>query len=95
VAALDPSIPLHFSRYFPQYRWHENPTDIALLDRVAELARKKLHYVYVGNTASENDTLCPGCSSVLVERKSGVVRTVGIRDGKCAVCGRIAEVVAD
>jgi pyruvate formate lyase activating enzyme len=95
VAAIDPSIPLHFSRYFPQYRWHEHATDIALLDKTVELARKKLHYVYTGNIAAESDTFCPDCASVLVERKNGGVRTVGIRDGKCVSCGRATEVVVD
>ena len=43
-------IPLHVTRFFP--RWHmadKAPTDVALVYRLAEAARKHLKYVYTGN----------------------------------------------
>lgn len=49
LAELDPNIPLHLSRYFPQYKYAEPPTNIEFLHKVAKSARKYLSNVYVGN----------------------------------------------
>ncbi|MCM8761025.1 MAG: AmmeMemoRadiSam system radical SAM enzyme [Candidatus Omnitrophica bacterium] len=46
---LGPEIPLHFSRYFPCYKMSLRPTPIRTLERAAEIARRKLRYVYLGN----------------------------------------------
>ncbi|MCI2082275.1 MAG: AmmeMemoRadiSam system radical SAM enzyme [Bacteroidales bacterium] len=64
--------PLHFSRFFPQYRMKDVPaTPLATLASAAEIARKAgLKYVYIGN-AGEIDgenTLCPSCGRLLVRR---------------------------
>ena len=42
-------VPLHFSRYFPCYRMSLPPTPVKTLERAAEIARRKLKYVYLGN----------------------------------------------
>jgi pyruvate formate lyase activating enzyme len=49
LAGISDRIPLHFSRYFPQYKMDIPPTDMKTLLRAYELARKKLKYVYLGN----------------------------------------------
>ncbi|HHY40205.1 MAG TPA: AmmeMemoRadiSam system radical SAM enzyme [Syntrophaceticus sp.] len=49
IASLDPSIPLHLSRYFPRYKFDLPPTPIATLKRAKEIALEKLKYVYLGN----------------------------------------------
>ncbi|MDR9756757.1 MAG: AmmeMemoRadiSam system radical SAM enzyme [Thermoanaerobacterales bacterium] len=49
IASLDPSIPLHLSRYFPRYKFDLPPTPIDTLKRAKEIALKKLKYVYLGN----------------------------------------------
>lgn len=49
IASLDPSIPLHLSRYFPRYKFDQPPTPLATLNRAKEIAMKKLKYVYLGN----------------------------------------------
>ncbi len=50
VAGLSPDIPLHISRFFPRWQLHESrPTDVALIYRLAEIAGKRLKYVYTGN----------------------------------------------
>lgn len=46
---LGPDIPLHLSRYFPCYKMKIPATPIATVERAAEIARKKLKYVYLGN----------------------------------------------
>jgi pyruvate formate lyase activating enzyme len=95
VAGLGRSTVLHFSRYFPRHKAKEPPTPVAGLVTAAEIARRKLDYVYLGNVVVDQyrDTLCPQCGSLLVERSgyTGVVR--GISGGKCTNCGRPSEVV--
>lgn len=50
IAGLDPEIPLHITRFFPQYHMSDrNPTDIPQLYRLAETAGRYLTNVYVGN----------------------------------------------
>ncbi|MBO4653257.1 MAG: AmmeMemoRadiSam system radical SAM enzyme [Lachnospiraceae bacterium] len=43
-------IPLHVSRFFPRYRMTDREaTDVAAVYALADVARKKLEYVYTGN----------------------------------------------
>lgn len=50
VAGIDPDIPLHISRFFPQFHMRDREaTDVPHIYRLAELARKQLKYVYTGN----------------------------------------------
>ncbi len=89
LASIDNSIPLHFSRYFPNYKMDYPTTPIKTLERAYEMAKKKMKYVYVGNTHLEgtSDTFCPECDNQLVNRSGYFTRVVGIDDGKCSQCG--------
>ena len=50
LASLDPSIPLHLSRFFPAYHaCDKRPTEIAVLERLCSIAEASLEYVYRGN----------------------------------------------
>ena len=50
IAGLDPEIPLHITRFFPRYQWiDKEPTSKEVLYRLADIARKYLTHVYVGN----------------------------------------------
>ncbi|MCR5501827.1 MAG: AmmeMemoRadiSam system radical SAM enzyme [Lachnospiraceae bacterium] len=50
IADLSEEIPLHITRYFPNYRMREpGPTDIALMKRLKEIAERYLSFVYLGN----------------------------------------------
>lgn len=49
LAGLSPDIPLHISRYRPAYKFSAAPTDIALLQRFAAMAKAKLKHVHIGN----------------------------------------------
>ncbi|MBO8126474.1 MAG: AmmeMemoRadiSam system radical SAM enzyme [Firmicutes bacterium] len=46
---LGPETPIHFSRYFPNYRMHKPPTSLRRLKEAVDLGRKHLRYVYAGN----------------------------------------------
>lgn len=49
LAAIDSSIPLHLSRYFPRYKMNIPPTGKETLERAYEAASRHLKYVYLGN----------------------------------------------
>lgn len=89
LAEIDPNIPLHFSRYFPQYRMTTPPTPQSLLLEAWETARKKLRYVYVGNMQAEREstTWCPECGVSLIERSGCSTRLTHLREGRCSECG--------
>lgn len=50
IASLNPSIPLHVTRFFPRYRMRDkSPTPVETVYRLADVARQHLTYVYTGN----------------------------------------------
>lgn len=50
IAELNPEIPLHITRFFPQYHMTDRaPTDVEQIYRLAETAKRHLTNVYVGN----------------------------------------------
>ena len=50
IASIDENIPLHISRFFPNYKMKQkSPTEIKKIYGLANIAKKKLKYVYEGN----------------------------------------------
>jgi pyruvate formate lyase activating enzyme len=49
IASIDPKIPLHITRCFPRYKFHEAPTDLGQMEKLAEVAKRYLKSVYLGN----------------------------------------------
>ncbi len=89
VAKISTEVPLHFSRYFPEYRWNEPPTPADLLERAVALGRERLAWVYAGNLPGRDDsTFCPECGERLIERSGYRVGAVAIVDGRCPRCRR-------
>jgi pyruvate formate lyase activating enzyme len=87
---LGENIPLHLSRYFPRYKREEPATPEKTLLINHEIASRYLNYVYTGNTPTETgqDTICPGCSTIVTKRSGYLVRHLRIKEGKCTVCGK-------
>jgi pyruvate formate lyase activating enzyme len=89
VASIDRNIPVHFSRYFPNYKFNTPPTPPATLMKAREIARRRLNYVYLGNLwgATGSDTTCPKCGKVVIERSAMEVTSVSLDHGRCPSCG--------
>jgi pyruvate formate lyase activating enzyme len=50
LASVGRGIPLHLSRFFPQYEMLDrNATDISRIYHLADIARESLEFVYAGN----------------------------------------------
>ncbi len=95
LAGLSPAIPLHLSRYFPNYRFERPATPVATLERLRDVALCELHYVYIGNAWKKGyaDTSCPECHTVLLERGGLDLEASHLHDGACPKCGRPLEMV--
>jgi pyruvate formate lyase activating enzyme len=89
---LGPDVPLHFTRFHPDYQLPHLPdTPVPTLTRARELAMAQgLHYVYVGNVPGHpgNHTYCPKCGEVVIRRDGFFVSAVAMQRGKCAGCGQ-------
>jgi pyruvate formate lyase activating enzyme len=89
-ADLGPDVPLHFSRFHPEYLLKNlPPTPIETLERAKAIADAEgLHYVYIGNVPGHpaESTYCPHCRKVVVQRVGYVVEAVHLKHGKCEYC---------
>lgn len=88
---LGPDTPLHFSRFFPMYKLISlNPTPVESLERARQIALDcGLRYVYIGNVGGHpaENTYCPKCKKIVIERKGYFIVQNNIADGKCKFCG--------
>jgi len=91
-ANLGRETPLHFSRFFPRYKMrHLPPTSLKTLDMAREIAIDEgLDYVYIGNILSKagENTYCPGCKNLLIERKGYTILQNRLKRGCCPACGK-------
>ncbi len=89
LAGVGEDIPLHFSRYHPDYRMTRPATPRATLERAREIARARLRYVYLGNTwrPGDDDTVCHACGRTVVVRAGFRVLEVRLRGNRCRYCG--------
>ncbi len=89
VAGIDKNIPLHFSRYYPNYKYTRPPTPISILQDAYQRAKERLNFVYLGNIPGEDgaNTYCPGCGNLLIERMYYKAIVKGLKDNRCARCG--------
>jgi pyruvate formate lyase activating enzyme len=81
---------LHLSRYFPHHKLTIGPTPVDTLRDLLALASQKLHYVYLGNVASNKgqQTRCAECGELLIDRAGyhAEIRSI-TKDTKCNKCG--------
>lgn len=88
---LSPDVPLHFSRFYPQYKLTNlPPTPVESVDGAREIAREEgVKFVYVGNVPGDpgNNTYCPSCGRVIIGREGFSVTEMHLRGSTCGYCG--------
>jgi pyruvate formate lyase activating enzyme len=82
--------PVHFSRFYPQYKLQSiPPTPIETLKKAAEIAHGiGIDYVYIGNVPGlkEENTYCPSCGKLIIARKGYRITEIHLTNGKCKFC---------
>jgi len=91
-AELGVDVPVHFTRFHPDYLLKNlPPTPVKTLERAKAIADGEgLQFVYVGNVPGHpaESTRCPGCQHVIVERVGFTINSVRLEKGKCQFCHR-------
>jgi len=84
------NVPLHFSRFHPQYKLANLPaTPSSVLNKARDIAvAAGINHVYIGNVPGTNatNTYCPECKELLIERKGYYIITNKIKNGNCEFC---------
>ncbi|MDO8340086.1 MAG: AmmeMemoRadiSam system radical SAM enzyme [Candidatus Burarchaeum sp.] len=99
VAGVGKDIPLHINAFYPQYKLSNlPPTPEKTLLRAGKIAKEAgLEYVYLGNARIPHaeDTICPQCGEVLIERSGFLVLKNKFKGKKpeCTKCGKKINIV--
>jgi pyruvate formate lyase activating enzyme len=84
--------PVHFTRFVPEFQLRDLPfTPQKTLEQARNIAfNSGLAYVYTGNMPGHegNNTYCPECKSLLIQRIGVNLKNNYLKNGKCPKCGK-------
>lgn len=90
VKNLGRDVPIHFTRFHPQYILKNlPPTPLKTLERCKAIADSEgLHYVYIGNVPGHKaeNTYCPSCGALILERMGFSICKKAFNRGNCPAC---------
>ena len=96
AADLGADVPWHVTAYRPAYQFNAPPTLVRTLERAWQIGKDAgLEFVYTGNVPGlrYDNTYCPQCRTLMIERLGFDVLLNAIRGGRCPHCGwRVAGV---
>jgi pyruvate formate lyase activating enzyme len=93
VNTLGVDVPVHFSRFHPNFRLQDRPlTPLATISTAISIAKSfGIHFVYTGNVAGDahESTYCPACGALLIKRRGYMVDIgqMAMNAGTCGACG--------
>ena len=89
--SLGRETPWHVTRFVPQFKLSGLPaTPVATLEQAQRIGLAEgLRFVYIGNVLGHpaEDTYCPECSIVLIQRSGSGPPRVALRGAACPGCG--------
>jgi pyruvate formate lyase activating enzyme len=92
LGELGPDVPVHFTRFHPEYQLlNLPPTPVSTLERARDIATAAgIRYAYVGNVPGHpgSHTYCPGCRKIVVARDNFFVTEMHMKNGACEYCRR-------
>ncbi len=92
IVSVSPNIPWHVTAFHQDYKMMDPAnTSVATLMRARKIGLDKgLHYVYAGNRPGEvgetENTFCPTCEAMLVERHGFRVVSNNLKNDQCPKC---------
>jgi len=92
LGEIGPDVPIHFTRFHPDYQLlNLPPTPVATLERARDLAMSRgIRFAYVGNVPDHpgNHTYCPACGKAVIRRTSIFIEELSLIKGCCKFCGK-------
>ncbi len=89
--ALGESTPWHVTRFYPQHELQDiPPTPVATIERAYRIGKEAgLQFVYVGNIHGHDgeNTTCPACGKLVIQRTGYRTDLEGTDGSKCRYCG--------
>ena len=89
IVNIDKNIPWHITAFHPTYKFSDlTPTSYEILKKGVEIGKKAgLNYVYQGNVNIGENTICPNCNNLLIQRDYyRVNKNNNLINGKCKFC---------
>jgi pyruvate formate lyase activating enzyme len=97
IEHLGPETPMHFSSFHPDYKMLDRgATPVATLEKIYKKAKELgLRFPYLGNVYHHpfENTYCPNCNAILIERQGFSSRFVALEGQQCTHCGEKIEIV--
>jgi pyruvate formate lyase activating enzyme len=97
LAGISRDIPWHVSRYHPDFRFDRAPVtpEETILHALSLGEKAGLRYLYAGNIRGNDyeNTRCPHCGAVVIQRAGFAARKVGLSGSNCKQCGQALPVV--
>ncbi len=91
IKSVDVAIPWHVTQFYPTHKLTDKPrTPVKTLRKAREIGfQAGLKYIYEGNVPGEGgeNTYCPKCKELLIERLGFSIMGNKLKDGKCSKCG--------
>jgi pyruvate formate lyase activating enzyme len=99
LRTVGPETPLHFTRYFPAYKFSRHPTRVEVLEKAYKIAKKAgVLYPYIGNIDGHpyENTYCPNCGAALIKRYGWRITKYSLTENKkCYLCGATIPIVGE
>lgn len=100
IEELDDTVPVHFSRFYPNYKMQNTPpTPVETVIDAKKVAEEEgLRYVFTGNLpySEVNDTYCQKCGATLVRRVYYNVKKIALnKQGQCSKCLTKSDISVD
>jgi pyruvate formate lyase activating enzyme len=88
IRGVGVEVPWHISLFHPDYRFTDvGATPLSKLDEACEIGRQAgLRYVYRGNIAGEENTVCFNCGETVLRRRGFAVTENRLQNGRCPRC---------
>jgi pyruvate formate lyase activating enzyme len=88
IKNIDENIPWHITGFHPDYKLKNcTSTKIETLNKIMEIGKNAgLNYVYLGNVGGREDTYCPKCKNLVINRDLLNISKIKIKNNHCIFC---------